>query len=76
MYHGVDAVGLGGFRTCHGNVVGLDLRHDGVLAGLILVADCTIATNLDQIPAEFFTQLGMLCRCSRYFPLWPRDHRP
>ena len=58
MYHGVNAVVLGGFRASHGKCRGFDRRHDGVPAGLILVDDRTVAANLDHIPAEFLYPAG------------------
>ena len=57
-YHSVDAVVLGGFRACHGKRRGLDRRHNGVSAGLILVDDRTVAADLDNIPAELLHPAG------------------
>ncbi len=58
MYHGMNAVVLGGFRASHGKCRGLDRRHDGVPAGFILVDDGTVAADLDHIPAEFLHPAG------------------
>ena len=58
MHHGVDAVILGGFRACHGKCRGLDRRHDGVLAGFVLVDYRTVAADLDHIPAELLHPAG------------------
>ncbi len=58
MYHGVDAVVLCRLRVCHGKCRGLDRRHDGVLAGLVLVDDRTISADLDHIPAELLHPAG------------------
>lgn len=58
MHHGVDAVILGGFRACHGKRRGLDRRHNGVSAGLILVDDRTVAADLYHIPAELLHPAG------------------
>lgn len=46
MHHGVDAVILGGFRARHGKCRGLDRRHDGVSAGLVLIDDRTVTADL------------------------------
>ena len=58
MHHGVDAVILGGFRACHGKCRGLDRRHDGIPARLLLINDCTVPTDLDHIPAELLHPAG------------------
>ena len=58
MHHGVDAVVDGGFRARHGKRRSLDRRHDGIPAGLILVDDRTVATDLDHIPAELLYPTG------------------
>ena len=58
MHHGVDAVILGGFRACHGKCRGLDRRHDGVLAGFVLVDYRTVAADLYHIPAELLHPAG------------------
>ena len=58
MYHGVNAVVLGGFRASHGKCRGFDRRHDGVPAGFILVDDGTVAADLDHIPAELLHPAG------------------
>lgn len=56
--YGMNAIVLGGFHDCHGKCGGLDRRHDGVLAGLILVDDGTVAADLDHIPAELLHPAG------------------
>ena len=58
MHHGVDAVVLGGFCACHGKRRSLDRRHDGVPAGLVLINDCTVPTDLNHIPAELLYPTG------------------
>ena len=58
MRHGMDAVVIGGFRACQGKRRGLDRRHDGVPAALILVDDGTVAADLDHIPAELLHPAG------------------
>ena len=58
MYHGVNAVVLGGFCASHGKCRGFDRRHDGVPAGFILVDDGTVAADLDHIPAELLHPAG------------------
>ena len=58
MHHGMDAIVIGGFGTCHGKCRGLDRRHDGVPAGLVLVDDRTVAADLDHIPAELLHPAG------------------
>ena len=58
MHHGMNTVVLGGFRACHGKSRGLDRRHNGILAGFILVDDRTVAANLTYIPAELLHPAG------------------
>ena len=58
MRHGMDAVVIGGFRACQGKRRGLDRRHDGVSAGLVLIDDRTVTADLDHIPAELLHPAG------------------
>ena len=58
MRHGMDAVVIGGFRACQGERRGLDRRHDGVSAGLVLIDDRTVTADLYHIPAELLHPAG------------------